>query len=731
MNVFELFASINLDDRQYNNKLKAAQGRLKTFGESAKRAGQTMSTRLTAPLVAIGGGIVAMSTQFDESMNRLQAITGETGEAFEGMRDLAQELGSTTQFSASQAAEGMGFLAQAGFDTQEIMEAIPGALELAAAGQLTLAEAADIASNVLGGFDMDPDEIGRVNDVLAETSSIANTNVRQLGDAMRFVAPVASGLGVPIEDASAAIGALSDVGIQGGEAGTALRNILTRLGENAEDLGVQMYDAEGNMRPFAEIIGDIGEQGFSTDEIMQMFGQRAGPALSALLARGEEGLLDLQTRIEASGGAAQEMAETQMQGLPGAFKELRSAVEGAGIALGDAGISELIQGIADRVSDAIRAFTNLEEDVQRNVAIIAGLLGAAGPIMVAIGVLSTAIGTITAPIAIVVGAVAAFAAAYATDFMGMREITNDFVADLLPQLESLFESLVDLWQKVLRPAWDAIQPYLRDLGEFFVDTFENVLTAVTAAIDGLILLIEGDFSGAFAAFQEVYQAVFDTMMSFIETNISILKGLFEELGGFTEGLFSSVGNALQSGAAAIASGVSNAFTGAIDSLRSRFDAFLDFVKDTVNRAKNLLDFDVSFPSFGGGSGDDQAGTGGGGSGGGVPDWVPDWFPGASDPDDEPDEPSGGSDQFQVPDEIGLDPTFPQMATGGIVREPTFALVGEAGPEAVVPLDRYDAQNMQAGEFGESVGVFGEFVRRLTQEGIRVQTAGGSRTAALR
>lgn len=727
MNVFELFASINLDDTQYKRKLRDARGSLKTFGESAKKTGQTMSTRLTAPLVAIGGGIVAMSTQFDTSMNRVQAVTGATGEEFTALEDLAQELGSTTQFSASQAADGMGFLAQAGFDTLEIMEALPGVLELAAAGQLSLGEAADIASNVLGGFDMDPDEIGLVNDVLAETASIANTNVRQLGEAMKMVAPVAAEMDVPIEQVSAAIGALGDVGVQGSEAGTSLRNIFTRLKPAAEELGFAIEDAEGKMLPFPEIIGNINEAGISGDEIMEEFGLRAGPRLLSLLSRGEEGLEGLTADIEASGGAAQRMAETQMQGLPGAFAEFRSAVEGAAIGMGEAGISDFIIGIVDRVTELVRAFDSLEDDVKRNVGIIAGLLGAAGPIMIAIGVLSTAIGTITAPIAVVVAAVAAFAAAYATDFMGMRETTNEFVADILPKLEDLFESLVDLWQKVLRPAWDAIKPYLRDLGGFFVSTFENVLTVITAAIDGLILLIQGDFSGAFEAFQEVYQAVFDTMKSLLETNVKMIRRLFEELGGFTKDLFSSVGDSLQSAASGIASGVSNAFNGALDSLRSRFDAFLDFVKGIVRRARNLLNFDVSLPSFGGGdSGSDEASTGDGDSARKVPDWVPDWFPGASDPEDEP-----ASDQFQVPDEIGLDPTFPQMAAGGIVREPTFALVGEAGPEAVVPLDRYDQQNMQAGEFGESVGVFGEFVRRLTQEGIRVQTVGGSRTAALR
>jgi len=730
MNVFELFARINLNDTEFNKGMTNAQTRMKNLGERSKRLGQTLSTRLTAPLAAIGGGVIAMSTQFDESMNRLQAITGETGESFNTMRDLAQELGSTTQFSASEAADGMGFLAQAGFDTQEIMESIPGALELAAAGQLTLAEAADIASNVLGGFDMDPDEIGRVNDVMAETASIANTNVRQLGEALVATGAVAAEAGIPVEEVSAAVGALGDVGVQGAEAGTALRNIFTRLGPAAEELGFDIRDAEGNMLSFPEIIGNINDAGIEGDQIMEEFGLRAGPRLLSLLNRGEEGLQDLTTNIENSGGAAQQMAETQMQGLPGAFKELRSAAEGAGIALGDAGISEFIEAIADRVSEAIRAFTNLEEDVQRNVAVIAGLLGAAGPIMIAIGVLSTAIGTITAPIAIVVGAVAAFAAAYATDFGGMRTTTNEFVADILPLLEDLFNALVGLWQKVLRPAWDGIQPYLRDLGGFFVRTFENVLTVITTAIEGLIMLVEGDFSGAFEALMTVYKTVLDTLRDLLSTTVGIVRDLFRDLASATEGLFSSLGDSLKNAAGGIASGVAGAFASALDAVRARFEAFIDFVKDIVRRAKNLLDFDISVPGFGGGGGSADSGAAdtGGGNGGGVPDWVPDWFPGAGDPEDE--EPAGVTDEIRIPEEVGLSPSVPQLAEGGLVRRPTLALVGEAGPEAVVPLDRLSTGN--GDELGNAVGLFGRFVDRLTQDGIRVQVDGGrSRTAAFR
>ena len=822
MNVFELFARINLNDTEFNKGLTNAQTRMKNLGERSKRVGQTLSTRLTAPLAAIGGGVVAMSAQFDESMNRLQAITGETGESFDTMRELAQELGSTTQFSASEAADGMGFLAQAGFDTQQIMESIPGALELAAAGQLTLAEAADIATNVLGGFDMDPDQIGRVNDVMAETASIANTNVRQLGEALVITGSVAADAGIPVEEVSAAVGALSDVGAQGAEAGTALRNIFTRLGPAAEELGFDIRDAEGNMLSFPEIIGNINDAGIDGQQIMEEFGLRAGPRLLSLLNRGEEGLQDLTTNIEASGGAAQQMAETQMQGLPGAFKELRSAAEGAGIALGDAGISEFIEAIADRVSEAIRAFTNLEEDVQRNVAVIAGLLGAAGPIMIAIGVLTTAIGTITAPIAIVVGAVAAFAAAYATDFMGMRDLTNDFVDSILPRLQALFEAIRDTWQNnvkpaieglepsvrnledltrsafetlaslwndTLKPAWDEIRPQVLDIADAAQESFTDIARIIQDVFGNVVTLAQDGFESirkAFNSFRDQYGddvlRVVNDVLDFVEVTIRQFGDLFEALSRRAGDLFNLLRNLWQNvlrpawaeitpfvedlgrifedvlgGSLDVVTGIiqtiidvlngdftsawnniQGVVTGVVSVIRSQFEGiqtlvqgFFELVMNVIDRLSDLANFELPSLSFGGGGGgsaDSSATDTGNGGGGDRPGWVPDWVPGASDPEDE--EPAGVNEQIRIPEEIGLSPSVPQLANGGVVRQPTLALVGEAGPEAVVPLDRLSTGN--GDELGNAVGLFGRFVERLTQEGISVQVNGArSRTAAFR
>ena len=167
-----------------------------------------------AATVAIADSIRVFAS-FESSMLRVKAITGATGQEFEDLTNLAKELGATTAFTARESAEAMGFLAQAGFDVKEINEALPRVLSLAAAGQLELASAADITASVLRGFSLTADESGRVADVLAASASSANTSVQEMGEAFKFAGPVASAMGISIEEAAAALGVLWNAGLKG------------------------------------------------------------------------------------------------------------------------------------------------------------------------------------------------------------------------------------------------------------------------------------------------------------------------------------------------------------------------------------------------------------------------------------------------------------------------------------------------------------------------------------
>ena len=352
--------------------------------ETIRRAGRAFVAFGAAGAVALGS-IARAGANFQAEMNQVRAVSGATGQEFDALSGQARELGATTRFSASEAAEGMGFLSMAGFEATETLEAMPGVLQLAAAGNMDLATTADIASNVLQGFALDASEVGRVNDVMAATFSSANTDMQQLGQAMSFVAPVAQGLGIEVESVSAAIGFMSDAGIQGSRAGTSLRMALGQLADTSgpaadvlERLGVNAHDAEDNLLPLDEIIRQLEHSGASTSDMLEMFGQRAGPGMAVLVERGGDALAEFTEQLEDSGGTAGRIADIQMEGLKGSVIELGSAWEGLKVSLFEAGLGDWAEGAVDNIAGVVRRLEGLPEPAQRAAMAVTGVGTAAG-----------------------------------------------------------------------------------------------------------------------------------------------------------------------------------------------------------------------------------------------------------------------------------------------------------------------------------------------------------------
>ncbi|WP_127143179.1 phage tail tape measure protein [Pelagibacterium montanilacus] len=311
---------------------------------------------------------------FEQSMSAVAAITRANTAQMEALRNVARELGATTEFSASQAADGLRFLGMAGFTATESVAAIPAVLNLATAAAMDLGSAADIASNIMSGFGIAASNAADVADVLAAASSRANTNVQQLGAAMSTVAPIAAALDITLADTAAAIGVLSDAGIQGERAGTAMRGVLASLaGPTAEAaevlsrLGLTIGDVNPETNDLATIFGRLRSASLSTADAMTIFGREA--ASGALV------LVDAADRVGAFGdelsnvtGEAQRMADTMRDNLGGDIQGLMSAVEAVTLSLGDAGLTgalragtqtatELLRALADNMDAALQAAT--------------------------------------------------------------------------------------------------------------------------------------------------------------------------------------------------------------------------------------------------------------------------------------------------------------------------------------------------------------------------------------
>ena len=318
----------------FQRGMNKAKRELRSFEKSTRRArgmvvGATGAMARgfaavgTAATIAIADSIRVFA-DFESSMLRVKAISGATGEEFQSLTDLAKELGSTTAFTAREAAQAMGFLAQAGFDVREVHQALPKVLSLAAAGQLDLAEAADITASVLRGFGLEANQSGRVADILAAAASKSNTSVQQMGEAFKFAGPVASSMGVSLEETAAALGVLSNAGLKGSLAGTGLRMVLVKMGDAVA--------GSGGLTNALETLNTEGVQ--AVVDTMKDLDARAGTAAVALTKQMGT-LKGLHTEMLNVEGISDKMAETLLSGVTGSAVKAGSAFEGLRIKIGE------------------------------------------------------------------------------------------------------------------------------------------------------------------------------------------------------------------------------------------------------------------------------------------------------------------------------------------------------------------------------------------------------------
>jgi len=395
-----VYAELILDMSKYEENLKKAENQIKTFtdklgkiGEGMKKVGDTLSKYVTAPIVGIGAAATKLGMDFEAQMSRVQAISGATGEELEKLNEVALDLGASTAFSASEVAMAMENLASAGFTTNEIVAALPGNLDLAASSGTNLAVATDIAASILRGFQLDAAEAGRVADVLAEAANRTNAGVEDMGEAMKYIAPVANAMGLSLEETAAAVGILSDAGIKGSQAGTTLRRALTRLTKPTDDmivvmrrLGVEFFDAEGNMKSLAEIISELekGTKGLTQEQRNQalatLFGQEALSGMLVLIEKGPDALKELTEGFENSSGAAKAAADIMMNNTKGAIEEMMGALETAGIKIFQA-VAPTITDLATKVGELADKFSALPPETQENIIKFAALAAVIGPVL--------------------------------------------------------------------------------------------------------------------------------------------------------------------------------------------------------------------------------------------------------------------------------------------------------------------------------------------------------------
>ena len=634
-----LVVKIGAEMRDFDRQMRKLTRDVRTIGNKFKDAGKTLTAAITLPIVGLGAASIKTGMEFESSMSKVAALSGATGDELEALEKQARELGATTIFSASQAAEGMAFLAMAGYDTNQILASMPGLLDLAAAGQLELGRAADITTNIMSGFGIKAEKTGQVADVLAKAASSANTSVEQMGDAMSYVAPVAAGAGLSLEETAAAISILSNAGIQGQRAGTSLRRVIASLqnptGETAKvlnELGLSADDVNPSMHSLTDILKTLEEAGLDSSQAMRLVGTEAGPALLAMMSQGSEGLAEFTNQLENSEGAAAEMAAVMQDNLAGRIQEMKSAFEEVALTIYD-NLKPALETIVTALTSVANWFNNLSPSAQNLIMAIAAIAAAIGPLLIVIGSLIIFMGQLKAaftllgggvlatvgPVLAVIGVLTALAALFIylwntsetfregviTVFNTIKEIITQVVQAVVEFVMEIWGQLVAWWQEhgemikeaamnvwnfisniimtVMEIIWNIMQVLWPIIQALIVSTWEAIKGVIQGAIDvitGIIQFFAALFTGDWSALWESVKQIVSGAVQLVWNLINLwFVGKILKLG---KALF----NGLRGIVTNIWNTIKNLFNTGVNAARNVVNTGFNFIRNIVNTVMN-------------------------------------------------------------------------------------------------------------------------------------------------
>ena len=398
---------MNAQSRQSAVSMRQFGDRMNHTGMEMRRMGMGVGIVAGTAFASLTAGMKSAyeaTANFEQGMSKVQAISGASAKELKLLDKQAQELGRTTIFTATQATEGMEKLALAGWKPKAIMEAMPGMLNLAAAGALDLSTAADITSDTMQAFQLSAKKAGHAADVFAYAQSNANTNVEQMGEAMNYIAPTANSLGWTLEETSAIIMKLADNGLKGSMATQSFGSSLVRLASPTpkaaklmKKLGMEFFDANDKMKPMPEVVAEMekGLKGLSEKQraaaMDTLVGKNAFKQWQIVLKEGSVSLADLTTELENADGTAAAMAETMMNNARGKVIEFKSAIEGLQITL----TRQLIPAFTSTVEKAtgiVRGFTEMDESTQKTIVTTTAFAAAVLGVTTVVAGLTAAVG---------------------------------------------------------------------------------------------------------------------------------------------------------------------------------------------------------------------------------------------------------------------------------------------------------------------------------------------------
>ena len=599
------------------SKIGEVGSKVESFGNGVTNVGKKVSVA-SAAVTAMGGAAVKTAADFESSMSQVQATMGITKDSMstldgqsvntmDALSDLAKEMGAKTAFSASECAEALNYLALAGYDTQEMADTLPTVLNLAAAGGLDLASASDMVTDAMSALGMKTSDANKMVDQMAKTASSTNTSVGQLGEGILTIGATAKTVKGGTAELNTALGILANNGIKGAEGGTHLRNVILSLqnptdgaAKTMEKLGVQTYDSEGNMRSLNDILGDLNKSmdGMTSAEkaniIATIFNKTDLASVNALLANTGDTWTDLQIAIENSGGAAQQMADTQLDNLKGQLTILKSAVEGFAISIGDA-LMPMIKNIVAKIQSFVDWLNNLDEGTRQVIVKIGLFVAALGPFLVILGTViskvgvamqafsklglkltslmsnaggvsgimgkvGAAIGGISAPVVAVVAVIAVLAAAFVHLWRTNEDFRNSIIA-IWERIKSVFsgfaQGITDRlnalgfdfqnFKEVVSALWNGLCNFLAPIFEGVFTQIANILETVLGVITGILDVFIGMFTGNWSQAWEGVKGIFGSVWDFIKNTFTNYMNVIQNVANVVLGWFGTSWNEVWTG----------------------------------------------------------------------------------------------------------------------------------------------------------------------------------------
>lgn len=637
-----------------NVKLTALGKQIEDTGKKFETAGKSLTKYVTVPLTAAGAASLKAGMDFDSAMSQVAATMGKTTEEIEELREFAIEMGSTTSFSATEAAEALNYMALAGYNAETSMKMLPTVLNLAAAGGMDLAKASDAVTDAQSALGLSVDDTTTLIDQLAKTSSTTNTSVEQLSEAILTVGGTARDIKGGTAELTQILGILADNGIKGSEGGTALRNMMLKMAKPTKDasailadfsdtLGHDLfYDAEGNLRNFKDIMLDLQwliEPMSTSDKnwvLSTLFNARDLKSVNALLNTTADRWDEVAGAIDDAGGAAEKMAKTQLDNLKGSLTILKSALEGAAIAVSDV-IAPVIRKFAEMITKYVDKFNKLSPTTQKIIVAIGVALAALGPVLLVVGKGMQLVGKIMQNVTTIVGGLSK-----AITFLAANPIVL-----IIAAIAALVAAFVVLWNKssAFRAFWIKLWWKIKDTVQTVAEIIKAIWNGVTTAFTNAVTKIKTAWSTIGSFFREKWAAIkaaFSGVVSWFGNLFanawSAIKSKFSSWSSFWGGLWTAIKNKFSAIGTSIASAISGAVRSGINGAISRIESIINSGISLINGAISLINK----------------------------------IPGVN---------IGSLGRLNLP----------RLAKGGVLNGAQMVVAGEAGPEAIIPLDKLFAQ----------------------------------------